>query len=134
MFKEEKSLKKKKLKRQRRSYRGFLIIFLFIGIFMLYKNDIIKAKIFTSRARTTIVGKGIFLQSYEKCFPKLKVSINIPESRFLSKTKQGYLFKFPKAKRNLEVVFRKPKVTIRGKGVFIQTLKPCRPRIRVKSI
>ncbi|MEA3369627.1 MAG: hypothetical protein U9Q24_04705 [Candidatus Ratteibacteria bacterium] len=108
-----------------------LILFLFIGIALFFRHNIIQIKVITTIPKATFVGRGIFVQSYEKCSPRIKVVFNLPEGRFIFKTGQGYLVKIPRLKTSLKIVTFKAKTTIVGKNIFVQSLKRCRPRFKL---
>lgn len=108
-----------------------LIIFLFIGLILLFRHNIIQIKVITTIPKTTFAGEGIFVQSYEKCFPRIKMVFNPPECRFISKTGKGYLVKIPRLKTSLKIVTFKAKTTIVGKNIFVQSLKRCPLRFKL---
>ena len=111
-----------------------LIIFLFIGLVLLFRHNIIQIKVITTQPKTTIIGEGVFVQSYEKCSPRIKVAFNLPEGRFISKIGKGYLIKIPKFKTSLEIATFRAKTTIVGKNIFVQSLKRCRPRFKLSIL
>lgn len=122
---------KNRLKKPRKTrFMKALILFLFIGLVLLYRRNIIQIKVITTVPRKTFIGEGIFIQSYEKCSPRIKVAFNLPEGRCISKTEQGYLVKVSKFKIKLEIITLKPKITIMGRNVFVQSFEHCPPRFK----
>ncbi len=123
--------------RERSSLTGFtkaLIVFLVIGLVLLFRHNIIQIKVITTTAKTTFVGKGVFIQTYGRCKLRVKVAFNLPKCRFISKTGKGYLVKIPALKAGLEIVAFRAKTTIVGKNIFVQSLKRCRPRFKLSVL
>lgn len=118
-------------KRWKTRFMKALIIFLVIGLVLVFRHNIIQIKVITTIPKTTFAGEGIFVQSYEKCFPRIKMVFNPPEGRFIFKTGQGYLVKIPRLKTSLKIVTFKAKTTIVGKNIFVQSLKRCPLRFKL---
>ena len=132
---QKKEIHRDKLKKPlKMRFVKILIIFLFIGMVLLFRHNIIQIKLITAIPKTTFVGEGIFIQTYERCSPRIKAAFNLPESRFISKTGQGYLIKASKFKTKLEIITLKPKITIMGRNIFVQSLKRCPPRFKLSVL
>ena len=132
---QEQEIYRNRLKKsQKTKFMKALILFLFIGLVLLFRHNIIQIKVITATPKTTFVGEGIFVQSYEKCSPRIKLAFNLPEGRFISKSGKGYLIKIPRFKTKLEIITWKPKITIMGRNIFVQSLKRCRPRFKLSVL
>jgi|GEM_PF-2130763 len=121
-------------RRPKAHFKGAFIVFLIIGTVIIFRHNIIEVDIITAQPKTTFIGEGVFIQTYEKSRPQLKVAFNLPESRFISRSGRGYLLKVPKFKANLEIVLFRPKVTLVGKDVFVQSLERCSPKLKLSFL
>jgi len=119
---------------RRRSLKMKIIVFLVIGIAILFCYRVIQIKVTTSQPKQTIVGKGVFIQTYERCPLRIRIFFKLPECSFISKTGTGYLVEIPKTKFGLKLITARPKMTIAGENFFVQSLERCPPKIKFLSL
>ena len=124
----------KQKKRYKMRFMKALIGFLVIGLVLVFRHNIIQLRLISVKPKATVIGKGVFIQTYGRCKPRVKVVFNLPECRFISKTGKGYLVKIPKLKTSLEIITFRAKTTIVGKNIFVQSLKRCRPQFKLSIL
>lgn len=115
--------------RKNKSKVALFPLFVVIGAILLFCCNYLRIEVVTLRPKETLVGKGIFIQTYEECSPRVKLVFNKPG--FVSKTERGYLIKIPVIKTDLELITSRPKITMAGENIFIQNLELCPPKVKL---